>query len=121
MKLSIILLSFLFLFCGCHEHAAKVAAKVAAKTKASPVDTNLIVSPCSVMIDPTDAQLKKLKKQDGAENFYAMADDNQFYMGSAIGYLDSIHCHMVNKKAKGAASFQTRSGRVVKVNLGQYY
>ena len=70
------------------------------------------------MIDPTDAQLKKLKKEDGAENFYTMADDNQFYMGSAMGWLDSVHCRMVNKKAKGSATFQTRSGRVIKVKTG---
>ncbi|HWK03844.1 MAG TPA: hypothetical protein VNS58_09435 [Puia sp.] len=91
------------------------------KQQAHPSDsTDIIITPCAVMIDPTEAKLKQLKKEDGEENFYSMADDNQFYMGTAIGYLDSIHYKMIDRQSKGTIKFRTAAGNLVKMNLTKY-
>ncbi|HEX9509384.1 MAG TPA: hypothetical protein VF939_02800 [Puia sp.] len=82
--------------------------------------TDIITTPCAVLIDPTKEKLRSLKKENGEDNFYTIADDNQFYIGTAISYLDSIHCKMINRQSKGTLKFKTAAGKLVKMTLGKY-
>ena len=72
------------------------------------------------MIDPTNEKLSQLKKDNGEENFYAIADDNQFYIGTAGIYLDSIHFTTITRQSRGYLAFKTAAGNQVKMNLAKY-
>ncbi len=45
---------------------------------------------CAILIYPTDRQISEMKKEQGEESFYTVADDNMYYQGTAIGLLDSL-------------------------------
>ena len=45
---------------------------------------------CAILIYPTDEQIEEMKKTVGEEDFYTIADDSQFYQGTAIGMIDSV-------------------------------
>lgn len=45
---------------------------------------------CAILIFPNDKQIEELKKVNGGDDFYTIADDNQYYQGTAIGIIDSI-------------------------------
>ena len=83
------------------------------------VDSTLIKAPCAILIYPTEAQVRKMEKENG-EDFNTIADDNQYYMGTSTKYLDSIHCRTIDTSAHGPMRFLTASGQVIKLNLGKY-
>ncbi len=45
---------------------------------------------CAILIYPNDRQIDEMKKENGEDNFYTIADDSQYYQGTAIGIIDSI-------------------------------
>lgn len=45
---------------------------------------------CAILIYPTNAQIDKMKKEFGEEEFYTIADDNNWYQGQAIELIDSV-------------------------------
>lgn len=45
---------------------------------------------CAILIFPTDEQIEELIKTAGEEDFYTIADDSQYYQGTAIGIIDSV-------------------------------
>lgn len=45
---------------------------------------------CAILIYPTDRQIEEMKKKNGENDFYTIADDCQYYQGTAIGIIDSI-------------------------------
>jgi hypothetical protein len=45
---------------------------------------------CAVLIYPTEAEIDEMKKEYGEDDFYVIADDNNWYQGRAIGMLDSL-------------------------------
>jgi hypothetical protein len=45
---------------------------------------------CGVFIYPTHQQIEEMKKEQGEDNFYVLADDSNFYQAQAIQILDSI-------------------------------
>jgi hypothetical protein len=46
---------------------------------------------CAVLIYPTEQQMEETKNTLGDDNFYIVADDNNWYQGRAIGLLDSLN------------------------------
>jgi hypothetical protein len=44
---------------------------------------------CAVLIYPTSAQIDSMIADNGEENFYTIADDNNWYQGMAIQKIDS--------------------------------
>jgi hypothetical protein len=53
-------------------------------------DFQEIDSTCAVLIYPTNQQVDKMKKEYGEEDFYIVADDGNYYQGTAVGMLDSL-------------------------------
>jgi len=45
---------------------------------------------CAVLIYPDEAEIDKMKKEYGVDNFYIIADDNNWYQGMVIEMLDSL-------------------------------
>lgn len=45
---------------------------------------------CALLVYPTEEQIEEMKKEYGEDDFYAIADDANFYQGTAIGLLDSL-------------------------------
>jgi len=45
---------------------------------------------CAVLIYPTEEEINKMKKTYGEDDFYIIADDNNWYQGMAIEMLDSV-------------------------------
>lgn len=45
---------------------------------------------CAVLIYPTAEDINEMKKEYGEEDFYIVADDNNWYQGKAIEKLDSV-------------------------------
>ena len=57
------------------------------------VDTSRIQTidfDCAILVYPTDEQIEEIKKEEGADNFYTIADDNNWYQGLAIEMVDSV-------------------------------
>jgi hypothetical protein len=55
------------------------------------VNTDLIIDfDCAVLIYPTEEEIDEMRKKYGDEDFYIIADDNNWYQGMAIDMLDSV-------------------------------
>lgn len=52
--------------------------------------TDTVDFDCAILVYPTDEQIEEMKKEVGEEDFYTIADDAQFYQGTAIGMIDSV-------------------------------
>ena len=92
---------------------------VKSKIKTSSYDT-LITTPCAVLISPTIKQIDELKAKNG-NDFYTMADDNVYYMGTSIDYLDSLKIKTIAKHAKGTIAFKTSNSSLFTMKLDTLY
>lgn len=45
---------------------------------------------CAVLIYPTEEEINKMKKSYGEDDFYIIAENNNWYQGMAIEMLDSV-------------------------------
>ncbi|WKZ58797.1 MAG: hypothetical protein QY309_13070 [Cyclobacteriaceae bacterium] len=55
------------------------------------IPSDLIIDfDCAVLIYPDEAEINKMKKEYGEDDFYIIADDNNWYQGMAIEMLDSL-------------------------------
>ncbi|MDB4924761.1 MAG: hypothetical protein JWR23_817 [Mucilaginibacter sp.] len=52
-----------------------------------------------------------------SDDFYTVADDNQYYMGTSIKFLDSVKTKMITRDAKGSLTFRTKAGKIFKTKL----
>lgn len=52
-------------------------------------ETDTVDFDCAVLIYPNDDQIEEMKKE-GEEDFYIIADDNNWYQGLAIEIIDSV-------------------------------
>lgn len=82
------------------------------------VDT-LINTPCALLIYPTIEQINQLKKEAGSDStgFYTVADDNQYYMGMAGIFLDSVKTKTFSRDAKGLVTFKTAKEQTYKLSI----
>jgi hypothetical protein len=60
-------------------------------TKVDDSRTETIDFDCAILIYPTDEQIEEMKRQMAEEDFYVVADDNNWYQGTAIGLIDSLN------------------------------
>jgi len=60
-------------------------------TKADESRTETIDFDCAILIYPTDEQIEEMKRQMGEDDFYIVADDNNWYQGTAIRLIDSLN------------------------------
>jgi hypothetical protein len=81
----------------------------------------VITSPCAVYINPTIRQIDSMKTKGDSNDFYTIADDNQYYMYLSSQYLDSLKVRQINAESKGTMAFKTQSGQVFKVRLDTLY
>lgn len=57
--------------------------------------TETIDFDCAVLIYPTDEQIEEMKKTIGEEDFYTVADDNNWYQAVVIDLVDSLHIRKI--------------------------
>jgi hypothetical protein len=50
----------------------------------------------ALLVYPSDEQIETMKEEYGEENFYTVADDGNYYQGTAIGMIDSLNVPTVN-------------------------
>ena len=98
-----------------------VSQKAIVEKKSRPVTSkndydSLITTPCALVLYPTDKQIDSMKKKDG-EDFYTIADDNQFYMANCLEYLDSVKLKTITKDSKGVLAFKTQNNQLYKLKL----
>ncbi len=103
------------------EEKAKKPDSVTLKsvTKANKTDLDtLITTPCALLAYPTLRQIADMRASsvDSAE-FYTAADDNQYYMGTSIQFLDSVKTQTVKRDAEGTVAFKTNTGQIFKTSL----
>jgi len=60
------------------------------KTRLDTAEFLLIDSTCAIFINPTSVQIDQMEKEYGEEDFYTIADDNQYYHHLANALLDSL-------------------------------
>ena len=59
-----------------------------------PLDTAQVIEvdfDCAILVFPSDEQIKQMKIEYGEQDFYIIADDNNWYQGTSIGLLDSAN------------------------------
>ncbi len=79
---------------------------------------NFITTPCAIIVSPTAHKVDSLKKIN-EEDFYTVADDNQFYIAVARKYLDSTKATIINKESIGSLKFKINDGKIVESNLSE--
>lgn len=87
-------------------------------SKISTIDQNVITTACAIVISPTDLKIDSLKKVY-KDDFYTIADDNNFYLATATNYLDSIKTKIIYKKSVGVINFKGTNGASEEINLNE--
>jgi hypothetical protein len=67
------------------------------------IDTNdlqQIDETVALLVYPSDEQIEEMKKEYGEDDFYTVADDANYYQGTAIGMIDSLGVKTVTAKNK---------------------
>lgn len=64
---------------------------------------------CAIIVYPTIEQIDEMKKEYGEEDFYIVADDNNWYQSQAISIIDSIGVKVItiNKRFVRLKGVQT--------------
>lgn len=120
MKKHLLLPVALFTLAACHE--SKVAEEQTATAAAPPSSSDVpagaerISQPCAVLYAPDSIQLEKLKKENGEEAFYTMADDNQNYMADARIFLEGKGIKVMAPNG-GKLHFESKSGHATTLDL----
>jgi hypothetical protein len=64
-------------------------------TNADKLRTEIIDFDCAILIYPTDEQIEEMRREMSEDDFYIIADDNNWYQGTAIGLIDSLNIRMI--------------------------
>lgn len=75
-------------------------------------DLQEISETVAILIYPTDAQIEKMEKEYGEEDFYTVADDNTYYQGTAMGMIDSLGVNTITAKNR-FIRFKGRDGKSI--------
>ncbi|PSL48246.1 hypothetical protein CLV51_1021111 [Chitinophaga niastensis] len=128
MKKHLLLPVVFFAFTACHESKAPIENSTA--TAPPPQETpakqdavanateskSQISTPCAIFYSPDSIQLAKLKKDNGEEAFYTIADDYQNYMTDARIFLEGKGVKILEPTG-GKISFLSKSGSKTTLNL----
>lgn len=74
------------------------------------VDTIVIKSQIAIIIEPTDKQIEKRKKEVGEEDFYIGADDYMFYLNESSETFRKNKLEVLNIKNGKILNFQLENG-----------
>jgi len=82
---------------------------------------SIIISyPCAVIIVPGDKKIDELKKNNSADDYNAIVDDNVNYEYESTTFLDSVKVKQINKRSEGWVVFKTSTGQISKMDLSRY-
>lgn len=121
MKKHLVLPVALFTFAACHESKVpeeknQTASEPPQQTEVAAADAKQISQPCVIFYSPDSIQLEKLKKENGEEAFYTIADDNQNYMADARIFLEGKGVKII-EPAGGKISFHSKNGGATTIDL----
>ena len=113
----------LFFFISCNsstkDESGEKAKTDSLENKTSTIiDQDVLTTACAVIISPTDLKIDSLKKVY-KDDFYTIADDNNFYVASATNYLDSVKTKIIYKKSMGIIKFKGTNGVSEEINLNE--
>jgi hypothetical protein len=69
-------------------------------TDADSANTETIDFDCAILIFPTEEQIERMKKDYNEEDFYVVADDNNWYQAKAIDIIDSLGIKTITAKER---------------------
>ncbi|WP_144695860.1 hypothetical protein [Chitinophaga vietnamensis] len=124
MKTPHLLAAGILLLGACqHPHApelptANAAPAASVKTVAEDPKALKITRRCAVFYAPDEHKLAKLKKENGEEAFYTIADDNQHYLSDSRQFLADKGIEIVDA-TNGALSFRPTGGKPQQLNLDE--
>lgn len=82
--------------------------------------TSVLEGRCAVIVRPDNKKLQLMRK--GSKDDYAtVVNDNEYYMGTAIAFLDSSKMRQIEKPAHGVVIFRSSTGRYFKIPLASFY
>lgn len=120
MKNQLLLPIALFTFAACHE--SKIPEEKMETAAAPPQPTvsaagaEKISHPCAILYSPDSAQLAKLKKENGEEAFFTIADDNSNYMADARIFLEGKGVKIMEPTG-GKMHFLSKTGNATTIDL----
>ncbi|NLU96049.1 hypothetical protein [Chitinophaga sp. Ak27] len=106
-------------FTACHDTKApeeKVHTAFAPPQQAAVENEATITHPCAVLYSPDSIKLEKLKKDNGEEAFYTIADDNQNYMADARNFLEGKGVNIL-EPASGKLTFHSPKNHPTELDL----
>jgi hypothetical protein len=125
MKKNLLLPVVFFTFTACHE-SKKPAENQTPTATAPPVQQEAattvadnhsqISTPCAIFYSPDSIQLEKLKKDNGEEAFYTIADDYQNYMADARIFLEGKGLKIL-EPTRGKINFLSKNSNKTTLNL----
>ncbi|MBO9728377.1 MAG: hypothetical protein J7623_07030 [Chitinophaga sp.] len=118
MRKHLLLPVALLTLAACHESKVteEHTATAAAPPSDIPADAEKISQPCAILYAPDSARLEKLKKENGEEAFYTMADDNQNYLADARMFLEGKGVKIMAPNG-GKLHFESKSGHTTTIDL----
>jgi hypothetical protein len=86
-------------------------------------DKNLTVleGRCAVIVRPDNKKIALMKKQGTEDDYNTSVNDNEYYMGLSIAFLDSTKVKQIARPAHGVLTFKSSTGHYFKVSLAPFY
>lgn len=88
------------------------------ETSKNKIDTIIIKNQIAIIIEPTEKQIEKRKKEVGEEDFYIGADDYMFYLNESIESFRKNKLKVLNVKNGNIIMFEMETGNnaILKLN-----
>ncbi len=85
------------------------------------IDTNLLAAPGAVVVNPSFRMIDKMKKENKADDYNTVVDDNVWYMSQSEQYLDSVKAKKIPRESEGVIKFRTESGKIYTMKLNTLF
>ena len=102
----------------------RLEKKTITKTKpklTQPRNSNFIEGPCAVIIRPDGEKIELLKKKSSEDEYATVVDDNEYYLGTSIEFLDSVKLKRIEKSSTGVLTFKSSLGQTFNLPLDSLY
>jgi hypothetical protein len=80
------------------------------ETSKNVIDTIIVKSQIAIIIEPTEKQIEKRKKEVGEEDFYIGADDYMFYINESTKTFNKNNLKILNIKNDKIINFALENG-----------
>jgi hypothetical protein len=95
--------------------------KIAAGTKPkSNKNSTVLEGRWAVIVRPDTRKIELMKKQGSKEDYAAGVNDNEYYMGTSVAFLDAAKVRQLSKPAHGVLTFRSSTGQYFKVSLAPF-